>query len=498
MVNRREFIAGAAACAGLPLVTGGSSPVVCCTGARRLRLGVLSDLHIHTPRTAETFEHALRVFDAERADAVVVCGDLSDHGVRPELSLVAETWRRVFPQDRRSDGEPIVRLFIYGDHDTGLNPKTLERVYPDAGFRAREDIPTHDRKAIWEETFGEPWEPVQIKFVKGVPFVLYHFNCTDAHGDSSHWAYGQHAWGLPEFLAAHEVELKGASPFFYVQHRVMRNTAGGVVIWGQDDGFSTKALSTWPNAVALFGHAHMTAVDERLAWQGAFTAIEVPSLSYCVTECGRENGFALDDADFREADKVRPVRQMAKIDAGTGHRAVSRQGYVMDVFDDGLCVSRRCFLSDRALGPDWRIPLDCASPESFRPPVRARRCGSPEFPSGAVAEAVRRRGTDRAGRETDQIVVTAPVAHERESGIRAYDYEVQPVVTKGLVRRAALAKRVYPPDILQAGDSAASVTCVFAEQELPSDRDEVAFVITPISAFGVRGRSLTVKMNNRR
>ena len=33
---------------------------------------------------------------------------------------------------------------------------------------------------------------------------------------------------------------------------------------------------------------------------------------------------------------------------------------------------------------------------------------------------------------------------------------------------------------------------------LPSDRDEVAFEIMPISAFGVRGRSLTVKMNNRR
>ena len=74
-------------------------------------------------RTQETFfsgEHfikALRYFDAQKVDAVLVAGDLFTTGRIRELEFVAEAWNAVFPHDRATDGRPVARLFVTGNHD---------------------------------------------------------------------------------------------------------------------------------------------------------------------------------------------------------------------------------------------------------------------------------------------------------------------------------------------------------------------------------------------
>ena len=52
----------------------------------------------------------------------------------------------------------------------------------------------------------------------------------------------------------------------------------------------TDTLSAYPNAVAFSGHSHWTLNDERSIWQGAFTAVSVPSLSCTGVMDGYENG----------------------------------------------------------------------------------------------------------------------------------------------------------------------------------------------------------------
>ena len=83
---------------------------------------------------------------------------------------MAETWFRVFPDDCRSDGVKIERLFITGNHDVdGF-------AYPGAKYKsvseAKEDGFFFHREEYWREFFHEDYKPVSVKTVKGYPFVL--------------------------------------------------------------------------------------------------------------------------------------------------------------------------------------------------------------------------------------------------------------------------------------------------------------------------------------
>ena len=76
-------------------------------GTPDLRIGVLSDIHLHhdakgflanpTSWTQANFIKALEYFRDRRVDAVLVCGDLANSGLLPELKLVVDAWNKVFP-----------------------------------------------------------------------------------------------------------------------------------------------------------------------------------------------------------------------------------------------------------------------------------------------------------------------------------------------------------------------------------------------------------------
>ena len=115
MVTRRSFggmaFAGAFAAAMKPL-RGVAAESPC-----RLRLGVLSDIHVPTMEEGAHFRKALRWFDTQKADGVVISGDLGFKGLVKELKCVADIWYEVFPNDRRSDGGHVEKLFVTGNHD---------------------------------------------------------------------------------------------------------------------------------------------------------------------------------------------------------------------------------------------------------------------------------------------------------------------------------------------------------------------------------------------
>ncbi len=284
-----------------------------------VRIGLLADIHIGDDNDNSDLKRALRIFDAKKADAVIAAGDLTDFGLLSELKEVAAAWNEVFPASRRSDGEPVVRLFHYGDHDTALNFKVRQREVVEKG-RWADYIPHIGPDVAWERAFGEKFEPVVRRNVKGVEFTLVHF--------------------LPEDVSMKSPQLipPQGSAWLHVfsQHRAYRGLfarpgCGDEVSW--DDGASLDFLTNTPNTVAVCGHAHISAVNATsfvagggrgaTALPDGFAAIAIPSLFYQIETwlpkpkgdhgshqalfmTATPDGIAVERLDVRTGAKVAP------------------------------------------------------------------------------------------------------------------------------------------------------------------------------------------------
>ena len=115
--TRKGFL-GTLAAVGL---TGASRPspadraAVRPSGPPRLRFGVLSDIHVTDAAATAPFEAVLRELDDWGADGVMVCGDLSDYGVVPQLEEIGKAWFRAFPGGFRAapgEAHPEVLEFL--------------------------------------------------------------------------------------------------------------------------------------------------------------------------------------------------------------------------------------------------------------------------------------------------------------------------------------------------------------------------------------------------
>ena len=289
------------------------------TAPRAVRIGLLADIHIGDDNDNSDLKRALRIFDAKKADAVIAAGDLTDFGLLSELQDVAAAWNEVFHGSRRSDGEPVVRLFHYGDHDTALNFKVRQREVVEKG-RWADYIPHIGPDVAWERAFGEKFEPVVRRNVKGVEFTLVHF--------------------LPEDVSMKSPQLipPQGSAWLHVfsQHRAYRGLfarpgCGDEVSW--DDGASLDFLTNTPNTVAVCGHAHISAVNATsfvagggrgaTALPDGFAAIAIPSLFYQIETwlpqpkgdhgshqalfmIATPDGIAVERLDVRTGAKVAP------------------------------------------------------------------------------------------------------------------------------------------------------------------------------------------------
>ncbi len=247
-----------------------------------LRVGLIADLHISEHNDTSDLKRALRLFDAKKADAVIAAGDLTEYGLLSQLRQVADAWSEVFPRGRRSDGGAISRLFHYGDHDTELNWRVKEREVVEMG-RLDDYIPQIGPDIAWERAFGEHFEPVIRRTIKGVEFTLVH-----------HLPPGMKS-RFPQLLRASETLAPTGSvdsqfPRFHIfsQHRLYRgylarSGKGDEIGW--DDGASLSFLTNNPSVIAVCGHGHISAENDTSFYRGGhdtghFSAIEIPSLFY--------------------------------------------------------------------------------------------------------------------------------------------------------------------------------------------------------------------------
>ena len=468
-LTRRWFIGGLAAGLGAMRVP----RVFAAQGAAsrpgaRLKIGVLSDVHIKNPGDEATFLKALAYFRDNGADGVLIAGDIADTGRAAQLKICADCWYKTFPDSKAPDGRPVEQLFVYGNHDIdGWNWKSNADLYKKHPELKQTDALGFERNRarMWEELFHEKFEPIWMKRVKGYAVI------------GAHWGNIQ----IEDFMKAHGKEIDPSMPFFYTQHAHPRNTCFGSWAWGRDDGRSTRALSPFPNAVAFSGHSHYTLTDERTVWQGAFTSVNTASLKYASTDYALRENMPGNGHGYR-GEKRR--HQMPNLKTSNG-----RQGMLMSVFDDHIALERREFVTDKSLGDDWVIPLPCAESKPFAYAAHAKKRTAPEFAAGATAKAAKVKDEKKG----ERVEITFPPART-QAKCRVFEYEVTATLVEDDVDLVQAQRRVMAPDFhLPETAEGKPGTCVFAVSELPL-KGRYRFDVRPVECFGHKGAPIHAEL----
>jgi predicted phosphodiesterase len=464
-LTRRWFLRGGLAAFGGVMLPASAFAA----GKPNMRLGVVSDVHISEAWNQEFyFEKALRWFDAQGVDAVMVPGDIAHSGLIPELASFASVWDKVFPGDKGADGRPVAKLFVTGNHDLDAWWVKGKDEWRAANVFNHADNPAK----VWERLFHEEWQLIWRKRVKGYDFI------------GAQWPTKAVQPPVEAWFREHARELAGSKPFFYVQHAHPKGTCGDGKT-SYDHGEATRALAPFANAVAITGHSHQTLTDDSGVWQGAFTSINAGCL-----RAGDNDRKGCYDSTYPFYSPKKSQNRMKRLAAEEG-----RCGLLVDVFDDHLLVQRRSFEYDMPLGDDWCVALPAAAGGPFDPARQRRESVGPEFAPGAKVEAVRRAappkeiaGPALAGKPC--VHVRIPHPRTVKPGSRVYDFEVEMRVDGTCkLKRLVLANGYNVPEAKADRTS----NCLFGIEEVPAT-GEITFAVTPRNAFGVPGRPLVAKL----
>ncbi len=468
-MNRRQFVQGMVTTATVA-ATGTVNAVAAELADDpdvKLRVGVVSDVHIAIGaemswNNTEVWEKTLVWYRDQKVDAVVAAGDLADYGQVDQLQNFANSWYKVFPDDKAPDGRHVEKVFVYGNHDMeGWAYGTQNK--PDLHARRQEHAIFKDPAAAWEQCFHEKFQPIYAKTVKGYTFI------------GTHWG---NEGALGEFMEGIKSNLDPNLPFFYTQHPHPGNTCYGPWAWGNDGGKATRALNPFPNCIALTGHSHYSLNDESGIWQGAFTSIGTSSLRYVAPREGRENASECSAA----GSQMQAVPHAAP------------QGMLLTVYKDRIVIAKRDFVNDEPVAEDWIIPLPIngLQPYEFKKRKAEAAANPPAFAPNAANEIKIEQivGKNRGGVETPQVVITFPTAF---AGGMTFDYEVRAELFSYDVTRIFSAMRVYSKNYQMAPrHQVPTANCIFSLNELPK-QVPLHFTITPIDAFGNRGLPIMTK-----
>ena len=463
-MTRRDFFKEAFAVLGFTSLPGGflfAAPEDWTSGKKpNLVFGVVSDTHLHTRHGSSGkpghnwpdryFVAALEYFKRRGVDAVVHCGDMAHRGQVEEMQFHANAWNRVFGPS----GGPV-KLFVTGNHDAdgaGYGDFVAKN-YPDPAERAKHVLAT-DMAANWERIWGEKYENVWHKEVKG-----YHF-------------IGRN-WGASlQDIAEGLKTLPGESraPVFYLQHR--RPLAA-----------SRKMLLPLRNVLAFFGHNHWSASNWNVIslYKGNLPVVQVPS-------CEPRGCAAL--ADCKEIAQMKPIK--------TERTGKGRQGYVVRVYDDMLVIERREFGAGGSLGADWVMPLGKFNPHPFSKEELKKVIGDPQFRTGAKLmveisneETQSRREGENENSASPRLCVKIPLADGNPDS-RVYAYEVVAVGDEGAQR---LFKAVYAAGVnLGMGHepNGGVTTLDIPKSELPPGKT-LTIAARPLSSLGTKGKAIAAE-----
>ena len=500
-VSRKEFVGGVLAFAGRA-----ACPQVAASGGRlssaaasaredtrppNLRFGVVSDVHIGgKPDAAEQLEKVLRWFASKNVDAVLCPGDIAHSGLIDELEKFATAWYKVFPDGKRADGSKVELMISTGNHDVdawGGRWKNFTEEQMDARRFNWKDNP----QKTWRRLFGQDWSLIWRREVKGYTFI------------GAQWSSLKPP--IADYFKAHAAELGGAKPFFYCQHAHPKGTCH-TGFSGVDNGESVRALTPFPNAVAITGHSHYAISDERTVWQGAFTSIGAG--------CMHEGfaGFEYDNvsASWRADSRKKLMASLADPKPWGGD-AKAGCCELVEVFDDHLVIHRQSVKFGLPIGPAWVVPIggvrgapalpNATFDFASRKARRKEQGAIPQFAGDAKIEAKfcpNGHALESAAHKGEPcIYVTFPRA-QTVKGSRVFDYLVEASRGPTFVSATTDAQERVPPvtrKIIAAGfaypEEYANLPgeCLFSVAEISPDKP-IRFTVTPRDCFGLAGRSL--------
>ncbi len=302
-----------------------------------MRFVASSDTHIETlgdkgcRRLSSMIKTAYAISQADadynNLDAVVISGDITDHGFLGSfLSFAAVT-----DNDIREGTERLAVVAKSHDSYTLLNGS----------------------RNVYTRITGQ--EADFHKIIGG-----FHFIGVSRSDTLEQYSEKQVKW-LDENIAQ-AVQADPEKPVFVFQHEHVRDTVYGSSKtdgWGLD--VFSRVLSKYPQVVHISGHSHFPANDPRAVWQGEFTAINDGGLSYFELAVDGKNG------QFPE-DKGR-MSQALIIEVDADNRVLVK---VLDV-DEGKIM--REFLIDN-------ISESNKTKYSFE--ARSEQASAPVFSEGAA------------------------------------------------------------------------------------------------------------------
>ena len=242
-----------------------------------LRCCIMSDVHFDGNPKAKEVERFRRAIDFtyrysadqpyKNFDALLVVGDMSNHGIESELTL--------FKKEMDAAIKPGTDTFLcMGNHEFyGGN------------------------QAYWQSVFGV--EPNRRYERNGFRFIaISPEKGTMKDGD---YLY------MVDFLdreLADAYKADPEKPIFVFQHYPVSPTVyggRGFDDWGAEDFFDT--LQKYPTVVNFSGHTHYPINDPRCAWQGCFSAFGTGTLSYVCHGCegpGRFQMYLPEDSRYAQ------------------------------------------------------------------------------------------------------------------------------------------------------------------------------------------------------
>lgn len=426
-------------------------------GDPELRFGVVSDIHITTRKSCRALERALRYFKARGVDAVVIPGDLTDWGLKSGLSYLKETWDAAFGNTE------VVPLFCTGNHDfEGWVYDDMAMEMRINGYSSAECLAGENLSHAWKDVFGCPLSDVRCRCVKGFDFVSLEFGAKDGSA-LRHW------------LLTHEDRVRKGRPFFFFQHLPIVGTTVDSDGWA-DEGVTKPILADYPNCVAITGHAHRPFIDERQIWQGEFTVVGAPSLSYSCFPPGHENGEGDRSGEARQAMPLIPTRRDLR----------GGQGFVFNVWSDRIVIERIDLDAGKEAAPAWIVPLQEPRAKPFAEGEREDTEPVPSFPIGARIDLGTRNTENRSGYWIVALDCVFPSAR-MPVGHRVFDYEIRVVPVEG---GRPLVKRFLSPAYARSSEDEPSTQRFwFDAAEIPQC-DSYFIEVRARNCFGKSSRPL--------
>lgn len=307
---------------GINFFTGGYKPKA---ADPALTFAAISDVHL-TVSTARADMLALGLEDMQNAsprlNALVLCGDNTDHGYRDQYNLLAQTMAKYTPAEQI--------ILAEGNHDT---------------WTADDYAPA---KALFLEynkriTGRELTEPYYTAEVNGYTFIVM---ASEADRTDAYISDAQLTW-LDEQLSAAAGQGK---PVFVISHWPLNGSHGLPKTWTMKadsdpaiGGFGDQSdeieaiLKSYPNVFLISGHIHNGFSNE------AFKKID-PFFEFTSVE---------HDGSFHS---VNLPSYMYLFVTGTGLNA---QGYVFEVYADHVLLRARNFAAGTWLPAfNESIPLE--------------------------------------------------------------------------------------------------------------------------------------------